>query len=103
THAAPQWLVPTSGNFSLREVSVMAAEQTEKEMILRALKEVHWNRRQAARRLNICYNSLLKRLHKWQIPGRLTSNGRNGFSERACAVSAAHGGHGENWGLNVRT
>ena len=103
THAAPQWLPPTSGNRGLREVSAMAAEQAEKEMILHALKEVNWNRTQAARRLNICYKSLLNKLHKWQIYGRFESDGRDGFSEEACAVSAAHGGHGENWALNVRT
>ena len=81
----------------------MAAEQAEKEMILHALKEVNWNRTQAARRLNICYKSLLNKLHKWQIHGRFESDGRDGFSEGACAVSAAQGGHGENWALNVRT
>jgi DNA-binding NtrC family response regulator len=48
----------------------MAAEQTEKEMILRALEETRWNRKLAARKLNICYKSLLNKLHKWGIPGR---------------------------------
>ena len=102
-HTGPQRLETTLENLSLKELSAMAAEQAEKEVILRALKEVYWNRRQAARRLNICYKSLLNKLHKWQIPGRFESNGRDGFSERACAVSAGHGGHGESWGLNVRT
>jgi two-component system response regulator AtoC len=61
----------TSGkNLTMRELSTMAAEQTEKEMILRALEETQWNRKLAARKLNICYKSLLNKLHKWGIPGR---------------------------------
>jgi molybdenum-dependent DNA-binding transcriptional regulator ModE len=27
---------------------------------------VNWNRKQAAKRLNICYKSLLNKLHRWQ-------------------------------------
>jgi two-component system response regulator AtoC len=64
----------TSGrNLTMRELSTMAAEQTEKEMILRALEETQWNRKLAARKLNICYKSLLNKLHKWGIPGRSRS------------------------------
>jgi DNA-binding NtrC family response regulator len=68
-------LETTPENLSLKELSAMAAEQAEKEVILRTLNEVYWNRRQAARRLNICYKSLLNKLHKWQIPGRFESDG----------------------------
>jgi two-component system response regulator AtoC len=96
-HTAPQMLETTPENLSLKELSSMAAEQAEKEVIVRTLNEVYWNRRQAARRLNICYKSLLNKLHKWQVPGRFESDGRDGFSEGACAVSAADGGHGESW------
>jgi DNA-binding NtrC family response regulator len=31
------------------------------------LNEVNWNRKQAARNLNICYKSLLNKLHRWQL------------------------------------
>jgi len=55
---------------SLRELSAIAAEQTERDVILRALEETNWNRKLAARKLNICYKSLLNKLHKWGIPGR---------------------------------
>ena len=52
---------------SLKELSSMAAEKTEKELILRTLGEVNWNRKLAARRLNICYKSLLNKLRRWQV------------------------------------
>lgn len=54
---------------SLKELSAMAAENAEKEAILRTLGEVGWNRKQAARELNMCYKSLLNKLRRWQISG----------------------------------
>ena len=57
---------PNTG-LSLKELSASAAEQAEKELILRTLAEVNWNRKQAAKRLDICYKSLLNKLHRWQL------------------------------------
>jgi two-component system response regulator AtoC len=59
---------------SLRELSAHAAEQTERELVMRTLEQVNWNRKEAAKRLNICYKSLLNKLHRWQIPGRTHSS-----------------------------
>lgn len=59
-----------AGGLSLKELSAGAAEKTERELILRTLNEVNWNRKQAARRLNICYKSLLNKLHRWQLQSR---------------------------------
>jgi len=64
---------PSGRTLTMKELSTMAAEQTEKEMILSALEETQWNRKLAARKLNICYKSLLNKLHKWGIPGRSRS------------------------------
>src|SRR5215475_10170131 len=55
---------------SLKDVGSRAAEQAEKELVLRVLDETAWNRKQAARRLNICYKALLNKLKRWQIDGR---------------------------------
>jgi DNA-binding NtrC family response regulator len=55
---------------SLKEVAATASEEAEKELVIRTLQEVNWNRKEAARRLNICYKSLLNRLHRWQVDGR---------------------------------
>ncbi len=63
---------------SLKNLAANAAERVEKELVFRTLNELNWNRRQAAQRLNICYKSLLNKLHRWsnempegggQVPG----------------------------------
>ena len=58
------------GTVSLKQVSAMAAEQAEKDVVLRLLEERHWNRKQVARELDICYKSLLNKLRRWQLPTR---------------------------------
>jgi two-component system response regulator AtoC len=69
---------------SLKDVGSRAAEQAERELVLRVLEETSWNRKQAARRLNICYKALLNKLKRWQIDNRRSmgstlqrSNGRD--------------------------
>jgi two-component system, NtrC family, response regulator AtoC len=64
--AAPNAAPPTT-SVSLREHSANAAESVEKELIIRTLNEVNWNRKKAARRLDICYKSLLNKIHRWQL------------------------------------
>ncbi|HUA86945.1 MAG TPA: sigma-54 dependent transcriptional regulator [Bryobacteraceae bacterium] len=61
---------PPPDKLSLKELSAEAAERAEKEVILRTLEEVNWNRKQAARKLNICYKSLLNKLRRWQLGSR---------------------------------
>lgn len=57
---------------SLKEQSANAAEGAEKELILRTLNEVNWNRKLAAKRLDICYKSLLNKLHRWEARGQVS-------------------------------
>jgi len=52
---------------SLKEVGDVAAERAQREVVLRMLEETNWNRKLAARRLNICYKALLNKIKKWQI------------------------------------
>src|SRR5262249_1965761 len=52
---------PKEDRMSLKDVGSRAAEQAEKELVLRILEETAWNRKQAARRLNICYKALLNK------------------------------------------
>src|SRR5436189_1711852 len=76
---------PKEDRMSLKDVRTRAAEQAEKELVLRVLEETNWNRKQAARRLNICYKALLNKLKRWQIDNRhnmgnplqRSSNGRD--------------------------
>jgi two-component system response regulator AtoC len=69
-NAAPVSVKPKEDNMSLKDVGTRAAEQAEKELVLRVLEETSWNRKQAARRLNICYKALLNKLKRWQIDNR---------------------------------
>ena len=74
---------------SLKELSASAAERAEKEVILRTLDEVNWNRKQAARQLNICYKSLLNKLRRWQLGGRFESDAED--TEETHAATAESG------------
>jgi len=69
---------------SLREVAAQATERAERELVLRTLEQVKWNRKQAARELHICYKSLLNKLRRWQIPDRPQA--------RAASLAARAGG-----------
>jgi DNA-binding NtrC family response regulator len=55
---------------ALRDVAAQATDRVERDLVLRTLEKVRWNRKQAARELHIGYKALLKRLRRWQIPGR---------------------------------
>src|SRR5213594_2727308 len=71
-NSAPVQAKPKEDNMSLKDVGTRAAEQAEKELVLRVLEETSWNRKKAARRLNICYKALLNKLKRWQIDNRLS-------------------------------
>jgi len=57
------------GKIPLKPIAARAAEEAEKKVILRILHETRWNRRRAAARLDICYKTLLNKLHHWQLEG----------------------------------
>jgi two-component system, NtrC family, response regulator AtoC len=61
---------PKEDRMSLKDVGSRAAEAAERELVLKVLEETAWNRKQAARRLNICYKALLNKLKRWQIEKR---------------------------------
>jgi two-component system response regulator AtoC len=67
---------------SLREVSALATERAERELVLRTLEQVKWNRKQAARELHICYKSLLNKLRRLANSQPLTSE--NGEFRGTC-------------------
>ena len=47
---------------SLKVASRAAARRAERELILKALEQTHWNRKRAARELQISYKSLLYKI-----------------------------------------
>ena len=68
--------IPAQPKITLKEVSTRAAEEAEKEVILRALKDANWNCKQVARELDVCYKTLLNKLRKWQISARPHAGGQ---------------------------
>jgi DNA-binding NtrC family response regulator len=45
-----------------------ACEQFERQIIIRVLERVQWNRSEAARILNLHRNTLKLKLAKWELP-----------------------------------
>ena len=55
----------TAQPLGLFEVASAAADRAQQELVYRVLKETNGNRKQAARRMNICYKALLNKLKRW--------------------------------------
>jgi two-component system, NtrC family, response regulator AtoC len=51
---------------SLKQAASDAAGEVERRLIQQMLEETRWNRREAARRLNMSYKALLNRLKRWE-------------------------------------
>lgn len=60
------WRPSTERTASLKDFVAEATDAAEREMVFRTLSEVHWNRKLAAKKLNICYKSLLNKLKRWE-------------------------------------
>lgn len=54
---------------SLKEASRAASQEAEKHLILETLSRTRWNRRRAARELQISYKALLYKLKRIQFEG----------------------------------
>jgi len=67
----PEPRVTTPQPLYLKEVGAHAAEQAERELVLRTLEQTHWNRKEAARMLNISYKALRNKLKKWNLKGNV--------------------------------
>jgi two-component system response regulator AtoC len=52
---------------TLKRIGREAAEFAEKEFIERALQETHWNRKEAAKILQISYKALLYKIKKYRL------------------------------------
>jgi two-component system, NtrC family, response regulator AtoC len=75
---------PTGGDgassSSLKVAARAASRKTERELILKALEQTHWNRKRAARDLQISYKSLLYKIK--QIGGEVPLAGKGGGKAR---------------------
>ncbi len=69
TASPPAAAAAAPKELSLKKLAASAADQAERDVVRRVLTETKWNRRQAARRLNISYKALLNKLKKWEAEG----------------------------------
>lgn len=58
---------PETKSFTFRRIGKEAAEVAEKEFIQKALQETHWNRKEAAKILQISYKALLYKIKKYRL------------------------------------
>jgi transcriptional regulator with PAS, ATPase and Fis domain len=58
--------VGVKSDLGLLEVGAAAADRAQKDVVYRILEETNGNRKQAARRMNICYKALLNKLKRWE-------------------------------------
>jgi len=58
---------PPSRAFDLKEMGKRAAEEAEREHIKNTLAYTNWNRKAAARLLQISYKALLNKIDRYQI------------------------------------
>jgi two-component system, NtrC family, response regulator AtoC len=73
----------TSGNISLKKLTRQAAFELERRVILKALEAHGWNRKRAARSLNISYRALLYKIKQGGMPPK-----RNGAVRPAVQLVA---------------
>jgi two-component system response regulator AtoC len=64
--------------FSLKEAARAASHQAERELILKALQRTHWNRKRAARELQISYKALLYKVKQIGMEDTSESSGPKG-------------------------
>ncbi len=60
--------IPLDGPISLKKVTRQAVLELERKIILKVLQANHWNRKRAARALNISYRALLYKIRDVGLP-----------------------------------
>ena len=67
--AEPRKTVEFARNESLKVVAKEASRLAERDLILKALERTHWNRKQAARELQVSYKALLYKIKQMDVDG----------------------------------
>src|SRR6266853_6260969 len=60
---------PSGASLSLKGVAKEASRLAERDLILRALERTHWNRKRAARELQVSYKALLYKIKQMDVDG----------------------------------
>jgi two-component system response regulator AtoC len=82
-----KFTLPSAGGVSLKQIKRQAARQLERKVILKIVEDSGWNRKRAARRLNISYRALLYKLKGLGVP--MVSRGSRGKTDER-NVAAVH-------------
>ncbi len=61
--------LPESNVFNLKEIGRKAAEAAEREHIRNTLSYTNWNRKAAAKLLQVSYKALLYKIEKYHLNG----------------------------------
>jgi two-component system response regulator AtoC len=64
--------IPVDGPVSLKKITRQAVHELERKIILKVLQHHHWNRKQAAKALNISYRALLYKIRDAGLPSNRT-------------------------------
>jgi two-component system response regulator AtoC len=62
--------LPENGQVPLKAYTKRAMQEVERELILKVLHENHWNRKKAARQLQISYRALLYKIKQAGLPSK---------------------------------
>jgi two-component system, NtrC family, response regulator AtoC len=62
------FIIPPQGEVSLKQITSRAVRQVERKVILKMVEASNWNRKRAAKRLNISYRALLYKLKEVGVP-----------------------------------
>jgi two-component system response regulator AtoC len=65
----PKAMAAAGFDLSLKRIGAAAAAHAERELVVQVLEQTRWNRREAARRLNISYKGLLNKIKRWSLGG----------------------------------
>jgi two-component system response regulator AtoC len=76
--------LPENGPISLKDIAKQAAREMERLVIFKALRAERWNRRKAARFLNISYRALMYKIRDLGLPAK---RGVEEFSGKPSASS----------------
>ena len=71
---------------SLKEAARAASRHAERELILKVLSRTRWNRKRAAKSLNISYRALLYKLKEVPVPPEHTRSFKKDVAKRTVEV-----------------
>jgi transcriptional regulator with PAS, ATPase and Fis domain len=73
--------IPEANTFNLKEIRRKAAEAAEREHIRNTLSYTNWNRKAAAKLLQVSYKALLYKIEKYEVNGFLSQKDKENNKE----------------------